>query len=55
MWFVHRKVVVLKPLKSSAYEFEAEITQDRTTVGKIAKLSCNLLLGDYKLNKDMVR
>jgi len=27
-----------------AYEFEAEITQNRTSVGNIAKLSCNLLL-----------
>jgi hypothetical protein len=24
------------------------ITQDRTSVGKIAKLSCNLLLGEYQ-------
>jgi hypothetical protein len=34
--------------------FEAEITQDRTSIGKIAKLSGNLLLSEYKLNKNMM-
>ncbi len=47
MWFVHRKVVVLIH-KKRANEFEAEITQDRTSIEKIAMLSCNLLLAEYK-------
>jgi hypothetical protein len=54
MWFVHRKVVVLIH-KKHAYEFEAEITQDITSIGKIAMLSCNLLLGEYKLNKNIAQ
>ena len=41
--------------KKRGYEFEVEITQERTSLVKIAKLSCNLLLGAYKLNKNMVR
>jgi hypothetical protein len=30
-----------------------EITQDRTLVGKIAKLRCNLLINEYKPNKNI--